>query len=114
VIDNRWEGLLYNNEIFEQIRVGDRRKGYIKKVREDGLVDAALQPQGFPAANRQARTTILDALEQHGGFLALHDKSDPEEIRRHLQMSKKLFKNTIGTLYKEGLIIIEEGGIRKR
>jgi predicted RNA-binding protein (virulence factor B family) len=77
-------------------------------------VDAALQPQGFPAASQQARETILRALDTHGGYLPLHDKSDPEEIRRTLQMSKKLFKNTIGNLYKAGLITIEEKGIRRR
>jgi hypothetical protein len=114
VIDNRWEGLLYRNEIFERIAPGDRKSGYIKKVREDGLIDAALQPQGFPAANRKARETILRTLEKHGGYLPLHDKSDPEEIRRMLQMSKKLFKNTIGNLYKTGEIVIEERGIRRR
>jgi len=114
VLENRWEGLLYRNEIFEVLSPGYRRKGYIKKVRDDGLVDAALQPQGFPAASQQARETILEALDSHGGFLPLHDKSRPEEIRRTLQMSKKLFKNTIGNLYKAGVITIEKNGIRRR
>ena len=57
--------------------------------------------------------TILAALDREGGFLPLHDKSDPKEIRNRLQMSKKLFKNSIGNLYKEGLISIEDGGIRR-
>ncbi len=111
VIDNRWDGLLYHGEIFEPIRVGDRKKGYVKKIREDGLIDAALRPQGFVPASQEAGRTILNALEKEGGFLPLHDKSDPKEIRRRLQMSKKLFKNTIGVLYKEGLLEIRDDGI---
>jgi hypothetical protein len=114
VIDNRWDGLLYHGEIFESLRVGDRKKGYVKKVREDGLVDVSLQPQGFIPSTGQARHDILEALDRAGGFLPLHDKSDPSEIRSRLQMSKKLFKKTIGVLYKEGELSIEEEGIRKK
>jgi uncharacterized protein len=111
VIDNRWEGLLYHGEIFEPLRAGDRKKGYVKKIREDGLIDAALRPQGFVPASQEAGRTILKALEKEDGFLPLHDKSDPKEIRRRLQMSKKLYKNTIGVLYKEGLVEIRDDGI---
>ena len=113
VIDNRWEGLLYHGEIFEPVKIGTRKQGYIKKIREDGLVDVALRPQGFVPASEQARKTILAALDREGGYLPLHDKSDPKEIRNRLHMSKKLFKNSIGNLYKDGLISIEDGGIRR-
>jgi hypothetical protein len=112
IIENRWEGLLYHGEIFEPLKVGARRRGYVKKIREDGLVDAALRPQGFVPASQQARETILAELDRAGGFLPLHDKSDPKQIRERLHMSKKLFKNTVGTLYKDGKIVIEESGIR--
>ena len=112
IVDGKYSGLLYANEIFENLRIGEHHTGYIKKVREDGLIDAALQPQGFFAATRDAREIILDALESAGGFLALHDKSSADEINDKLLMSKKVFKKTIGGLYREKKIIIEAGGIR--
>ena len=112
IIDNRYNGLLYRNEIFEKLRIGDTHTGYIKKIREDGLIDAALQPQGYFAASREARTIILDALRDSDGFLPLHDKSSAEDINSRLCMSKKVFKKTIGGLYKEKLIMIGPDGIR--
>ncbi len=111
IIDNRYDGLLYHGEIFEPIKIGDRKTGYIKKVREDGLVDVILQPQGFKPASEQASVTIVSALKKAGGFLPLHDKSDPQEIYKRLQMSKKLFKKTIGALYKDQKIILRDDGI---
>jgi hypothetical protein len=114
VIDNRHRGLLYRDEIFEELNVGDVKTGYIKKIREDGLIDAVLQPQNFPEASEQARETIMGALQAGGGFLPLHDKSDPDAIKKRLAMSKKLFKKAIGGLYKDGIINLEEKGIRLR
>ena len=111
VIDNRYEGLLYHGEIFEPVKIGDRKTGYIKKVREDGLVDVILQPQGFKPAAEQASHTILTALKRSGGFLPLHDKSEPQEIYEQLRMSKKLFKKTIGSMYKQHQITIRDDGI---
>ncbi len=112
IIDNRFKGLLYRNEIFEKLRIGDNHTGYIKKIREDGLVDAALQPQGFLAASKEARTVILEALADSDDFLPLHDKSSADEINGRLCMSKKVFKKTIGGLYREKKITIEADGIR--
>ena len=112
IINNRFQGMLYRNEIFEKLRIGDRHTGYVKKIREDGLVDAALQPQGFLAASSDAKQVIMDSLEDAGGFLPLHDRSDPEEISRELCMSKKIFKKSIGVLYREKKISIEEDGIK--
>lgn len=111
VIDNRYSGLLYRSEIFEPIEIGDEKEGYIKKIREDGLVDVSLQPQGFRPSTEMARETVLHALRESDGFLPLHDKSRPEEIQRRLNISKKLFKKTIGILYKEGVITIGDSGI---
>lgn len=112
IIDNRFKGFLYRNEIFEKLRIGDSHTGYIKKIRDDGLIDAALQPQGFFAASREAGAVILEALEDADGFLPLHDKSSADDINHRLCMSKKVFKKTIGGLYKEKKITIETGGIR--
>ena len=112
IVANRYKGLLYRNEVFEELQIGDIRKGYIKKIREDGLIDASLQPVGYRDAARDMRPKVLEALEAAGGFLPLHDKSSPEVIKNRLQMSKKNFKKTVGLLYKEKKIVIEERGIR--
>ena len=112
IVEGKYSGMLYQNEIFENLRIGERYTGYIKKVRDDGLIDAALQPQGYIAAVKDAGEIILDALENAGGFLPLHDKSSSDEIKKMLLMSKKVFKKTIGGLYKEKKITIEDNGIR--
>lgn len=112
IIDGRYEGLLYHSDIFETVQVGDEKTGYIRKIREDGQIDVALHPQGFVQASDAASETILKALRRAGGFLPLHDKSRPQEIYASLKISKKLFKKTIGVLYREGAIEILEDGIR--
>lgn len=112
IVDKKYSGLLYRNEIFETLRIGDQHIGYIKKIREDGFIDVALQPQGFHASTEDARRVILDALEGEGGFLPLNDKSSADKIKETLCMSKKVFKKTTGGLYKEKKISIEDDGIR--
>jgi len=110
IINNSHKGLVYANEIFKKISVGANTKGVIKKIRPDNKVDVSLQPLGEnilePAANK-----IYEQLLAHGGFLGLHDKSDPELIKAELQMSKKTFKKGIGTLYKARKIEIKGDGI---
>lgn len=110
IINNSHKGLVYANEIFKKISVGDNTKGVIKKIRPDNKVDVSLQPLGEkvlePAANK-----IYEQLLAHGGFLGLHDKSDPELIKAEFQMSKKTFKKGIGTLYKARKIEIKGDGI---
>ena len=110
IIDHRHKGLVYFNEVFKDIEVGDSTKGVIKRIRPDAKIDVSLQPLGEkilePAANK-----IYDLLKERGGFLELHDKSDPEKIKKMLQMSKKTFKKGIGTLYKARKIKIGDNGI---
>ncbi len=110
IINHSHKGLVYSNEIFKKISVGDNTKGVIKKIRPDHKIDVSLQPLGEkilePAANK-----IYELLIAHGGFLGLHDKSDPEIIKEELQMSKKTFKKGIGTLYKARKIEIKKDGI---
>lgn len=109
VVDQVYVGMVYKNEVFQPLRVGDQLPGYIKTVREDGKLDIALQPQGIGAVD-QAKQQILERLRQEG-FLPLHDNSHPEEIKQVLQMSKKIFKKAIGGLYKEGKITLHSNGI---
>ena len=110
IINNKHKGLVYSNEVFKKINVGSNVKGVIKKIRSDNKIDLSLQPLGEnilePAANK-----IYETLLNHGGFLGLNDKSDPEDIKEELQMSKKTFKKGIGTLYKAKKISIKEDGI---
>ena len=111
IIDHLHKGLVYHNEIFKHVAVGDTMYGYIKNIRPDNKIDVSLQPLGEnilePAAHK-----IYERLMAHNGFLPLHDKSDPSIIKRELQMSKKTFKKGIGFLYKDRKIEIGEDGIR--
>src|SRR5690606_31389756 len=81
IVDNRHKGLLFDNEIFQELAVGDRAKGHIKQVREDGKLDLSLQPLGAKMLEPTAKR-IFDRLTERGGFLPLHDKSSPEQIQQ--------------------------------
>ncbi|MFT7518671.1 MAG: putative RNA-binding protein (virulence factor B family) [Kiritimatiellia bacterium] len=111
LVDGRHAGLLYRNETWREVRIGQRMTGYVKAVRDDNKLDVSLQKAG-PAGIDQAQARVLSELESRGGYLPLHDKSSPEAIRSTLQMSKKSFKRAIGGLYKNGRITFEDGGIR--
>jgi len=111
IINGIHSGLIYLEDIFEDIRSGDRMKAYIKKVRHDNKLDVVLQSPGYRSIEPNAQY-VLEELEAAGGFMPLHDKSDPEAIKDELGISKKSFKKAIGTLYKKKLITIEEDGIR--
>lgn len=110
IINNQYDGLLYGNEVYEQLKVGDRLKGYIKKIREDNKIDVGLRRLSYEEVPL-GKEKILELLEANGGFLPLYDKSEPEVIKEMLQMSKKSFKKSIGSLYKEGKIKLMENGI---
>lgn len=111
VINNLHRGLIYRNEIFKKIQPGDKLEGYIKTIRPDGKIDLSLQGQVLENIDRSGKL-ILQKLKENEGFLPLHDKSSPEMIYQSLEMSKKTFKKTIGSLYKNRLIALEKAGIR--
>jgi len=110
IIDGRYEGLLYKSDVFRELTVGEQLEGYIKKIRDDNKIDVTLRKGGLDDI-KDARETILNNLNEHAGFLALSDKSTPEMIKEHLQMSKKLFKKAVGGLYKDKIIEIQQDGI---
>ena len=110
IINEKHKGLMYKNEVYEDLRTGDRILGYIKTIRPDGKIDVALQKQGFEAVEPNAEK-ILDELRANRGFLRLTDNSHPEDIKTVLKMSKKTFKKAIGVLYKQKLIELKEDGI---
>jgi hypothetical protein len=111
VVNNRFKGLVYKSEIFTEVYPGLRKKAFVKKVREDLKLDLALQRAGRDLIEPGA-AAILNALKAAGGFLPLHDKSEPAEIARHFEMSKKAFKKAVGLLYREKKILVQDDGIR--
>ncbi len=113
IINNQHWGLLYNNEIFQSIRLGKKVIAYIKKVRDDGRIDLILTRSGKRKV-LDFKETLLIQLAQHNGFLPLHDKSSPELIKQRLGVSKKTFKSTVGNLLKEGKISLSSEGISLR
>ena len=111
IINNLYAGLLYSNEIFENLSIGEQRSAYVFKIREDGKVDVRLELDGY--AKVEPNTfKILTYLKENKHFMPLHDKSSPEDIRALLSMSKKTFKKAIGNLYKQKKIALESNGIR--
>lgn len=111
IVNNKYSGLIYTNEIFQKITVGDVLSGFVKRVRPDGKIDLTLQRHGFRGIEPNAQQ-ILKILKMEGGFLPLTDKSAPGEIEQVFQLSKKSFKRAIGSLYKAGNITLEKDGIR--
>jgi len=111
IINNLHSGMLYDNELFEQLHVGQKTKAYIKKIREDEKIDLSLYKPGYEKIDDMAQK-VFDIIEQHGGFLGVTDKSSPELISNYFNISKKNFKKSIGSLYKNKLITIEEDGIK--
>ena len=110
IVNNRYKGIIYHNELFTYITIGDKIEGYVKNIREEGKLDITLQKQGYAQIESSAEF-ILEKLRASKGILKLTDKSDAEEIMFRLQMSKKNFKKAIGGLYKQGLIRLDEDGI---
>lgn len=110
LINDKFIGMIYYNEVYDKIKFGDEIEGFVKKLRSDGLVDVSLQSLGIRNVV-SSQDKILAYLERVGGKSHLHDKSSPEEIRSILKMSKKTFKSSIGMLYKQRKIIIHKDGI---
>ena len=110
IINEKHKGLLYKNEVYDDLRTGDRIIGYIKNIRPDCKIDVSATKLGFDKVEPSAQY-ILDELKASRGFLRLNDDSHPEDIKTVLKMSKKTFKKAIGTLYKQKLIDIKEDGI---
>jgi predicted RNA-binding protein (virulence factor B family) len=111
VVDGRHAGIVYLNETFQPLTVGDEITGYVKFVRPDNKLDIRLQRIGAEAADDGQRV-VLEALRAHGGFLPLHDKSPPEEIRAQFALSKKAFKRALGALYKARRVELRPDGVK--
>ena len=110
VVDEKYHGMLYENELYRDIEPGDRMLGFVKNIRPDGKLDVTLEKPGYDKVEPNARL-ILNYLREHPGALPLSDKSDPAEISALFPMSKKTFKKAVGALYKQKIIEIKDDGI---
>ncbi len=110
LIEGGGEGLLYANEVFQNLKIGQELPGFIKKIREDGKIDLSLCREGHHGGEDVA-PRILELLETANGFLPLTEKTPPEKIYEIFGVSKKKYKIALGGLYKKRLIRIEDDGI---
>ena len=111
LINEEFEGLLYRNEVFQEIKEGQIVDGFVKKMREDGKIDVALEAQNFKKSITSLTKRLINRLESNDGVLHLNDKSSPDEIKEQLQMSKKNFKKAVGNLYREKTITLKDDAI---
>lgn len=110
IVDNQYQGLLYENQVFRYLHTGDRTKAYIDHIRQDNKIDLTLQPTGRKHTEEFSET-LLQYLKDNNGHCDLGDKSPSELIQDRFKVSKKTFKKAIGDLYKQRLITIGEKGI---
>ncbi|MBQ5605776.1 MAG: GntR family transcriptional regulator [Prevotella sp.] len=110
IVDNKFPGLIYKDQIFKAVRTGDRMRGYIQEVRPDGKIDVSLQPAGR-RQTEEFSDTLLNYIKDNGGRCALGDKSPAEDIYQEFGVSKKVFKKAVGDLYKKRLITIGDEGL---
>lgn len=112
IVNDKYRGLVFESDVFKDIAEGDQLVGYIKRIRPDNKLDITLQPQGAKVLE-PAAAIIYEKLVAQDGYIRLHDKSSPDEIKEWFQMSKKTFKKAIGTLFRERKIEIKSDGIYK-
>lgn len=110
IINDQFRGLIFHSDIHRKLHLGERTTGYIKQIREDGKADITLHPEGYDKVEPLTKK-LMQLLYEHDGFLQLTDKSDPETIRQLTGWSKKTFKQVVGNLYKQRLILLHENGI---
>jgi len=111
IINQKHWGILFKNEVFVKLEKGQHVKGFVKKIREDGKIDVALQKQGLDAA-KDIKENLLQKLKENGGAIKLNDDSPPELVHQMLGISKKNFKKAVGMLYKEAKIEITDNYIK--
>jgi predicted RNA-binding protein (virulence factor B family) len=112
IINNVHKGLIFKNEIFKELNIGDKLNGFVKKIHEGNKIDISIQPIGYKSYIDKNNELIYRALVDNNGFLPTTDKSSPDEIYLHFGISKKAFKKSIGDLYKQRKITIGPGGIK--
>ena len=111
IIDNKYQGLIYQDQIFRLVHTGDQLQGYIQNIRPDGKIDVSLQPVGRRQTEDFAET-LLQYLKDNNGICELGDKSEADAIYRQFHVSKKVYKRAVGDLYKRRLIMVESTRIK--
>ncbi len=112
IIENLYEGMLFENEIFETLKVGERKEAYIKKIRKDGKLDLSLQPIGKKASTDIFEQKFLELLAEKSNFIPLNSKSDAKEIMKVFGLSKKSFKRTLTSLIAQKKVELFNEGIK--
>ncbi len=112
IVNNRHEGMLFNNELFEDLFAGNRKKGYIKKVRDDGKLDISLQPTGKQSIEI-GEDKIINLLDENSGLLPYNYKTEPETIKKVFGLSKKAYKRALTQLIDKKIVILEDSSIKK-
>lgn len=110
IVNHKYQGLIFNSDIRQTIKMGYKLTGFVKNVREDGKVDVVLQEEGYDKIDGLAQD-FLKLLKKNEGYIHLTDKSSPEDVLKHTGWSKKVFKQVVGNLYKQRLILIHDNGI---
>ena len=105
--------MLYTNETYKDLSEGDTCTGYIMRLREDNKIDLTLKKPGYGSV-KDSKEIIVNILKDAGGFIPIHDKSSPAEIKKVFSMSKKEFKRAVGGLFKKGILELKENGIKLR
>lgn len=111
IIDSRHWGMLYKNQIFQPVKVGDRLEGYVRRITDDNRIDLTLRQEGYDGVANSAEG-LLELIKENGGELPIGDNSSPEKVHALTQMSKKVFKRAVGILLKRGDIATDGESIK--
>ena len=111
IIDSRHWGMLYKNQIFKPVKVGDRLEGYIRRITDDNRIDLTLRQEGYDGVANSAED-LLKLIKENGGEMPIGDNSSPEKVHALTQMSKKVFKRAVGILLKRGDIATDGESIK--
>lgn len=113
IIDSRHWGMVYKNQIFQKVQIGDRFEGFVRRITDDNRIDLSLRQEGYDGVATSAED-LLKILQDNGGVLPVGDDSTPEQIHAATQMSKKVFKRAVGMLLKRGAITADKYEIREK
>lgn len=110
IVNQKYKGLIFHNQIFKKLKYGQSLKGYVKNIGEENKLDIVLEKQGYLNVIEPTSQKILDYLKENSGYMPFTDKSDPVDIKMTFEMSKKNFKKAIGALYRQKLVKLEDDG----
>lgn len=113
IIDSRHWGMVYKNQIFQKVQIGDRLEGFVRRITDDNRIDLSLRQEGYDGVATSAES-LLSIIKENGGSLPVGDDSSPEQIHAATQMSKKVFKRAVGMLLKRGAITADRFEIREK